>query len=178
MITLFNNIVLIKYLFSLIFLSLCLIMTLRKNRNIQYVSTKKALSPNLILINDPSIITLHHVLTALLYVKFTNIDRNIRVGKAISVHETASVISISCTLFIPYRIASFLNMEGIDRPRHELGKHSFHYETKRTVFPLQQFRQTILSLNCKQDKQDCNVRIMCMQRPENVYRNKRLLYCG
>lgn len=50
--------------------------------------------------------------------------------------------------------------------------------TIRTAFPLQQFKQAIQSLNCKQDKQDCNIRIMCMQRPENVYRNKRLLYGG
>jgi len=48
--------------------------------------------------------------------------------KAISIHETASEIIISYALIIPYRVTSFLNMQGINGPCHELGKHYFHYE--------------------------------------------------
>lgn len=69
-------------------------------------------------------------------------------------------------------------MQGINEPRHALGKHYFHYEYHTDRVPHYNSLDKQLSLNCKQDKQDCNVRIMCMQRPENVHRNKRLLYGG
>ena len=45
-------------------------------------------------------------------------------------------LALAVQLFIPYRVTSFLNMQGINGPRHELGKHYFHYEYHTDRVPI------------------------------------------
>jgi hypothetical protein len=94
------------------------------------------LSPYLVLINDPSAYYSASCINRNLVCKVYEHRSEFRDNKAISIHETASEISISCALFIPYRVTSFLNMQGINGPRHELGKHYFHYEYHTDRVPI------------------------------------------
>jgi hypothetical protein len=110
-------------------------MSLWKSRNMQYESTIIS-AISILSFNDPSVYYSASCVKHTPVCKVYEHRSDFRDDKAISNHETASGISISCALFIPYRVTSFLNMQGTNGPRHELGKHYFHYEYHTDRVPI------------------------------------------
>jgi hypothetical protein len=78
--------------------------------------------PYLVLINEPSDYYSASCVNNTLVFKVYGHRSEFRDDKAISIHETASEIIISYALIIPYRVTSFLNMQGNKRTLPRTGQ--------------------------------------------------------
>jgi hypothetical protein len=111
-------------------------MALWESRNMQHVWIIKVLFENIVATDDPSVCFSTSCVNCTVVYRLRKIDQRIRDDQTISIHEIASETSISCTAFIPCSVTSFLNMQDINGPRHELSKPYFHYEYHTDRVPI------------------------------------------